>query len=59
MLYSEQTFAPRALHSEFQQQTKQTQSTHRKSRLEPAIGMRRTFFRPERTYLRTYARSVT
>ena len=35
MLYSEQTFAPRALHLELQQQT---QSTHRKAHFEPAIG---------------------
>ena len=35
MLYKEQTFAPRAFHSELQK--KQTQSTHRKARLEPAI----------------------
>ena len=42
MLYREQTFAPRAFHSELQQQNKHSQhqggwSTHRKARLEPAI----------------------
>ena len=41
MLYREQTFAPRAFHSELQQQNKHSQhqggwSTHRKARLEPA-----------------------
>ena len=34
MLYREQTFAPPAFHSELQQQT---ESTHMKARLEPAI----------------------
>ena len=43
MLYREQTFAPRAFHSELQQQTntvndsQHDQSTHRKARLEPAV----------------------
>ena len=42
MLYTEQTFAPPAFHSELQQQNKHSQhqggwSTHRKARLEPAI----------------------
>ena len=36
MLCREQTFAPRAFHSELQQQTN-TKSTHRKARLEPAV----------------------
>ena len=35
MIYREQTFAPRAFHSELQQQTNPV--THRKARLEPAI----------------------
>ena len=42
MLYKEVTIAPRAVHSELQQQrqsatNKHTRSTHRKARLEPAI----------------------
>ena len=42
MLYREQTLAPRAFHSELQQQTNTVNtrlhsSTHRKARLEPAI----------------------
>ena len=39
MLYKEVTIAPRAVHSELQQQTNtvNTRSTHRKARLEPAI----------------------
>ena len=36
MLYREQTFAPRAFHSELQQQTN-TVNTQKKARLEPAI----------------------
>ena len=56
MLYREQTFAPRALHSE------QTQSTHRKARLEPAIRYAQKLAHdvfPLWRHVRTYARSIT
>ena len=48
MLYREQTFAARAFNSELQQQT---ESTHMKARLEPAIRdaqkLAQNVFRPE------------
>ena len=57
MLYREQTFAPRAFHSELQQQTIVRQHTEN-SRLEPAIRdaqkLAQNVFRPEARELLTF-----